>query len=375
MRDCRLVGLRDLDHSKADTRNKVAAYLNDLIDLGVAGFRVDAAKHMWPEDLSQIYSMLHDLPIASGFPENTKAWIGQEVIGKATWKNEYKGLGAVTEFWYMYRLMDRQDSLVDFRTMIDDTKPFGKYLKDKEAFVFATNHDKQRGDHNIASFENPRALRIATAMLMALPYGTKRIMSSYIFTFFDQGPPDLQPGTDDMESGTCTNEWVCEHRWPGIRNLAMLSGAMNRPTSETIWQWDNGASQLSFTSGDGFFAINNDDTTLEQDLQTALPAGLYCNLALDDFEGCTETLVVKQDGTAFISIPSGADIPFVYTTLDAKIVQTTTPTSTLVCTCPHFNMFCDDGFESVIVGVLPGACGCIDRECGKLFTTLVICNF
>jgi alpha-amylase len=39
----------------------VAEYLNDLIDIGVAGFRVDAAKHMWPEDISAIQDRLHDL--------------------------------------------------------------------------------------------------------------------------------------------------------------------------------------------------------------------------------------------------------------------------------------------------------------------------
>lgn len=27
----------------------MAGYLNDLVDLGVAGIRIDAAKHMWPE--------------------------------------------------------------------------------------------------------------------------------------------------------------------------------------------------------------------------------------------------------------------------------------------------------------------------------------
>jgi glycosidase len=32
-----------------------------MIDIGVAGFRVDAAKHMWPEDIAAIQDRLHDL--------------------------------------------------------------------------------------------------------------------------------------------------------------------------------------------------------------------------------------------------------------------------------------------------------------------------
>ena len=54
--------------------------------------------------------------------------------------------------------------------------------------------------------------KVTTAMMMALPYGTKRIMSSYFFADSDAGPPSGQPSTSDGESGECTNGWVCEHR-------------------------------------------------------------------------------------------------------------------------------------------------------------------
>ena len=54
VRNCDLLGLRDLDYSQSYVLNKVAAYLNKLIDLGVAGFRVDAAKHMWLDDISAL---------------------------------------------------------------------------------------------------------------------------------------------------------------------------------------------------------------------------------------------------------------------------------------------------------------------------------
>ena len=41
-------------------QQKQAEFLNRMIDMGVAGFRVDAAKHMWPRDLTTIQGMLHD---------------------------------------------------------------------------------------------------------------------------------------------------------------------------------------------------------------------------------------------------------------------------------------------------------------------------
>lgn len=51
VRNCELVGLKDLDQSKSWVQDRIVEFMNKLISLGVAGFRVDAAKHMWPADL------------------------------------------------------------------------------------------------------------------------------------------------------------------------------------------------------------------------------------------------------------------------------------------------------------------------------------
>lgn len=81
-------------------RDKVAEYLNRLLEMGVAGFRVDAAKHMWPGDLEAIYGRLNNLnPVF--FPNNDRPFIYQEVIdlgGEAIKADEYTKMGRVTEF-------------------------------------------------------------------------------------------------------------------------------------------------------------------------------------------------------------------------------------------------------------------------------------
>lgn len=46
VRNCWLLNLADLNQSSEYVRTQIAAFLNHLIDLGVAGFRVDAMKHM-----------------------------------------------------------------------------------------------------------------------------------------------------------------------------------------------------------------------------------------------------------------------------------------------------------------------------------------
>lgn len=61
-------------------RGKIIEFLNKLISLGVAGFRVDAAKHMSPDDLEYIYSQLNNLNTDFGFSSGSRPFIFQEVI-------------------------------------------------------------------------------------------------------------------------------------------------------------------------------------------------------------------------------------------------------------------------------------------------------
>ena len=78
VRDCRLVGLLDLALEKDYVRSKIAEYLNHLIDIGVAGFRIDASKHMWPGDMKAVLDKLHNLN-TRWFPGGSKPFIYQEV--------------------------------------------------------------------------------------------------------------------------------------------------------------------------------------------------------------------------------------------------------------------------------------------------------
>ena len=61
VRNCKLVGLPDLWLGKDYVTDKIVEFMNRLIDIGVAGFRIDAAKHMWPNDLNKIINRLKNL--------------------------------------------------------------------------------------------------------------------------------------------------------------------------------------------------------------------------------------------------------------------------------------------------------------------------
>lgn len=89
IRNCQLVGLPDLNQGLEAVRENIKEFLNKLIDLGVAGLRIDATKNMWPQDLEAIYQSLNYLNTSFGYPERSKPFIYQGVVdlgGEATSK-------------------------------------------------------------------------------------------------------------------------------------------------------------------------------------------------------------------------------------------------------------------------------------------------
>jgi alpha-amylase len=73
-----LVGLSDLDTESEYVRERIAAYMTDLIGIGFSGFRVDAAKHIYPASLSAIFKKLKDNLGGGDLPEDFVTYL--EVI-------------------------------------------------------------------------------------------------------------------------------------------------------------------------------------------------------------------------------------------------------------------------------------------------------
>ena len=80
VRNCELGDLPNLNQGTEHVRLMIVSYFDSLVDLGVAGFRVDAAKHMWPSDLEIIYSRVKNLNTNFGFPSGARPFFTQEVI-------------------------------------------------------------------------------------------------------------------------------------------------------------------------------------------------------------------------------------------------------------------------------------------------------
>ncbi|XP_049801843.1 alpha-amylase 2-like [Schistocerca nitens] len=330
IRNCELSGLHDLNDGSEYVRGKIAEYMNKLISFGVAGFRIDAAKHMWPSNLALIYGALNDLN-SYYFGSGKRPFIYQEVIdpgNEGVKKAEYVGLGRVCEFKYGTELATCFNRSNPMKYLYNFGESWG-LVNGNNALVFIDNHDNQRGHGGageVLTFQTPKLYKMASAFMLAWPYGFPRVMSSYVFSTSDDGPPQdsnqaiISPTINADDS--CARPWVCEHRWRQIYNMV---GFRNVVGSGAVanW-WDNGNYQIAFSRGNfGFVAFNNEASSdLKRTLQTGLPAGTYCDVISGDVSGssCTgKTITVNSDGTAYISIAYSEDDGVVAIHIGAKV--------------------------------------------------------
>lgn len=307
VRNCELLNLADLDHSQADVRADIVAYLDDLVGLGVAGFRLDAAKHMYPVDIEMIFDAV------AGDP-----YLFQEVIdqgGEPITAGEYDHLGDVTEFRY-----GRELARVFREGRLAELESFGEawgFLPSTEAVVFVDNHDNQRGHGgagSILTHEDGALYELAVVYMLAWPYGYPRVMSSYSFDSSDAGPPAHGDGSTDPvydpgeSEDDCFEGWVCEHRWGPIAGMVGFHNFASPNFFVSDW-WTNGNDQIAFGRGElGFIALNRGEAELSRTFQTSMAPGVYCNVIegglAEDGQSCTgPTITVSEGGQVTMTVP------------------------------------------------------------------------
>tara|TARA_R110001592_G_scaffold160851_1_gene393172 strand:- start:169 stop:2184 length:2016 start_codon:yes stop_codon:yes gene_type:complete len=295
VQNCELVGLPDLNTSAAYVQDTLAGYLNDLTNIGVAGFRFDASKHMAVEDIQGVLSKVNGSPL-----------VFQEVIdqgGETISASEYASAGLVTEFKYTTNLGNT------FKNgKLSWLSNFGEgwgFMPSSSAVVFVDNHDNQRGHGgggNVITFEDGRLYDLANVFMLAYPYGYPKVMSSYDYRGdTDAGAPSVAVHNNGTLECFGAN-WQCEHRWSYISGGVDFRNNTSDNWATTNW-WDNGNNQIAFGRGSsGFVAINKEDANLNATLSTDMAAGTYCNVLKGelsaDGQSCSdETITVNNDGT------------------------------------------------------------------------------
>ncbi|WP_254596780.1 alpha-amylase [Gardnerella leopoldii] len=297
----RLVGLLDLDTSKSHVQKILGNYFAKLLKMGVAGFRVDATKHMCPEDVKGIKEAAAK---AAGMkPENI--WWMQETIGfpeqdPKIQPDQYVGTGEVDEFEYSYRLRNYFYGSIENLSHITD-----QLIPNKKAAIFVTNWDTERDNSTrVLTYKDGAKYELANAFMLAYPYGTPNIYSGYKFTQRDDGAPGAtDTNIPDVKCGK-NSQWQCTQRWTSIRGMIGFYNAV-KGTKVTQWQDDND-NNIAFSRGNkGFLAINNTDKPKNVSYKTDLPDGEYCNVYAS--RKCSSTVTVNG-GKVEITIPANSAI-------------------------------------------------------------------
>jgi len=302
---CDLVGLPDLCTSCEYVQKTVAAYINHMADIGIAGFRIDAAKHMRNTELGQLLSRVNSSLIRF-----------MEVIsgaGEAVTVDQYFGLGEVTEFGYARALAP--NFLAEGKLKyLESFGPSWGLMPPTNAVVFLDNHDTQRGEAQL-TYRSGKLYELANVFMLAHPYGYPKVMSSYYFDSHDQGPPKRIPvhaggsvacgaPPTALEANSSEPEpWVCEHRWPAVANMVAWRASAGG-NSVTSFQAPGGDT-IAFCRGNAAcVALNRQSSaTWSVTLKLSLPAGDYCDVIRSDDVSSCPRVSVAADGSVSLQVP------------------------------------------------------------------------
>ena len=286
VRHCALSGMPDLNTDSDSTRTKIANYLKNLLNMGVYGFRIDAAKHMYPADIEAILAK-------AGNPPAYLEVIGAN--GEAAQPEQYAGIAnaVVTEFKYCGSLQNNIYNPQYLINLDDSWHQIPGYASE----VFVANHDNERGSAGTSFLtyqNNGWAFQLAQSFMVAYPYGTVRqVYSGYEFSTHDQGGP--------LWAERCQGGWHCEHR-DSIVNNAVGFARATRGLSVTT----KGAEGklIWFTRGTkGFYALNSGDNDVTKTFKVGVPDGTYCEILQQD-DKCGGQQINVSGGYASIKVPA-----------------------------------------------------------------------
>lgn len=298
---CELVNLADLDTAAPAVQEKIVAYLDDLLSLGVAGFRIDAAKHMAAADVEAIVAAL---------PPDTR--IMNEVIRgllEPVQPEEYTASGEVFEFSYARDLAPQLNSGMLVDPDLSDARPL--HVPADRAVVFVDNHDTERGEAGISARDGALYV-LANVLMLADEYGTPVVYSGYAFDDRDAGPPLEADGTVTRatcgaatpESSVAAGDRTCVQSWPAI--AGMLSWRSFVADAERMPGVSEGDAYGFERSGRGVVAVNPGTDEVVIEIPTTLPSGSYCDVIAgpSSAQGCAGGAITVADGVARLALPA-----------------------------------------------------------------------
>ena len=271
---CELLGLSDLDTGSEKVQQTIVTYINDLLSLGVAGVRIDAAKHIYAPELKAIVDQL---------PQGTR--VIHEVIrggGEPVQPEQYLDSGEVWEFDYARNMKSYFKGEVI--TPAGSIARFKNFTPSNQSLAFVSNHDTERNGQTL-NFNDARYFELATAMMLAEDYGQPILYSSYAFENYDVGPYETVEGVGDVNCEGVTGpkseyknyEWICQHRWQSTINMIKFRDLVGDAAVTEKFR-ERGVYGFA-REGKGYFITNVfDNKSVNVEVATTLPDGEYVDL-------------------------------------------------------------------------------------------------
>ena len=296
VRQCALLGMTDTATDNSSTQDKIADFLVKLMDMGVYGFRIDAAKHMHYNDINAIMDK-------TAAKAGKRPPIYMEVIGNSQeapdiQPNKYTFIdnSVVTDFSYVDRMKEIFDN-GDYGSALT----FGLAVDSDNAEVFVNNHDDEyhrcsAGSCSMGTQENPK-YNLAQSWLAVWPKGkVRQIYSGYKFNSHDPAGP--------ISADRCQGGWLCQHRVPFVLNAPRFARATRGEAVSTSGFSDN---VLWFNRGSkGFYAMNTSGSDVTKSFNVTMADGTYCDIlgATDPKNNPCGSDITVSGGKITVTIPS-----------------------------------------------------------------------
>lgn len=340
--NCRMGGLPDLATEESYVQGQIVNYLRKLLDMGIDGFRIDAAKHMPSSALMNIMSKVRQTNPLTNAGESI--WVTQEIIPDGgVNRSEYFGVGTVNEFQFTYamRQVFRGENGLSLSSIPSIMGTWGNwggswgFVQPQFATIFINNWDSERNTGESLNASNftggtndtngTKRYDLANIYMLAQGYGEAQLHSGFRFSNKDADRPTASPYVNGVPQINVV--WDFIHRWSDISNIVKFRSAMSGQAQQN-WQVGNNGNQISFNRGTtGFVAINNSGSAWTKTFATNLPAGTYCNVVHGTLNaqgnGCTgSTVTVDANGQASITLVAngGSTVPAVVIYTGQKVI-------------------------------------------------------
>ena len=304
---CELLGLNDLATEKQSVRDNIDSYLNDLLALGVSGFRVDAAYHIPVTELRQIQDGL------SQTTGGIKPFFVQEVASDNTANADYAVNGQVFGWSWIDDMVAYFGGSGDLSGAQWVNGTYASLNDPLKTVTMVSNHDTERNGRAMTYQDGAgKKYQQASIYTVVNQVGMPMLYTGYAFSDNDSGPPtvsgskvaNVSCGGSAPSATYADGKFICMDRWTAIKGAIAWKDAVGTAKATVkkgqLGTWSYKYSTYSYKRGAGSFIIFNGGSLPVKNAKfaTGLPKGTYC----DYISGGTKPLKAKKTcaGSKFV---------------------------------------------------------------------------